>query len=121
MNEPLPPPLPGGASPLLTHRLLWYLIHHLTCWSQYCLIEPHRNGPPASCRLDIAIAQYLRGSEQYPLFDEPAVVWWSDADHALLVPCRLSANGGHLSEDAKAFRVVRTGLSAQGFEQTAAL
>ena len=121
MNEPLHAPLPGGASPLLTHRLLWYLIHHLTCWSQYCLIEPHRNGPPASCRLDIAIAQYLRGSEQYPLFDEPAVVWWSDADHALLVPCRLSANGGHLSEDAKAFRVVRTGLSAQGFEQTAAL
>lgn len=93
---------------LTQRRLLWYLIHHLAQWQQYSLIEPHRDAPPESCRLDLAVAQYLRSSEKHPLFDEPVVIWWSDPDHALLIPCRLQADGTHLSEDATAFRLVRT-------------
>ncbi len=62
---------------MLTHHLLRYLIHylHLPAWPQFHLIEPHHDAPAASCRLDMAVAQYLRSSEKHPLFDEPVVIW----------------------------------------------
>ncbi len=102
---------------MLTHHLLRYLIHHLPQWHQFSLIEPQRDAPAASCRLDMAVAQYLRSSEKHPLFDEPVVVWWSDPDHALLIPCRLQDDGSHLCEDGKAFRLVRANPPAQCAEQ----
>jgi hypothetical protein len=72
--------------------------------------------------LEAVVQAYLRSREKHPLFDEPVVIWWSDADHALLVPCRLQGNGSHLiEEDAKAFRLIRTKPSAQDAGQTASL
>ena len=102
---------------LTSHRLLWYLIHHLSAWQQFTLIEPQRDATPVISALDAVVQTYLRSSEKHPLFDEPVVIWWSDPDHALLIPCRLQNNGTHLTEDAKAFRLVRTNLPAQCAEQ----
>jgi hypothetical protein len=107
---------------MLTQRhLLWYLIHHLPAWQQFTLIEPQRDSPPVNHSLDAVVQAYLRSSEKHPLFDEPVVIWWSDADHALLVPCRLQTNGSHLIEDAKVFRLVRTKPPVQDSEQAASL
>lgn len=107
---------------MLTHRrLLGYLTRHLAEWHQFTLIEPQQEDSPAMYALDAAVQAYLRSSERHPLFDEPVVIWWSDPDHALLIPCRLQANGSHVTEDAKAFRLVRTKPPAQDSEQAASL
>ena len=102
------------------HRLLLYLTRDLPEWQQFTLIEPQRDRAPTMRSLDAAVQAYLRSSDRHPLFDEPVVIWWSDADHALIVPCALHPPGSHLvAEDAKAFRFVRTKPPAQGYEQAA--
>ena len=102
------------------HRLLSYLTRELQEWRQFTLIEPQRDRPPVMHPLDEAVQAYLRSHLPHPLFDHPVVIWWSDADHALIVPCALHTPGSHLvAEDAKAFRFVRTKPPAQANEQAA--
>ncbi len=105
----------------MLEKLLPYLMRHVADWQQYHLVEPKRESAPICTCLETAIQQYLRSSEKHPLFDEPVVIWWSDADHALLIPCRIQTTGRHLSEDSKAFRLVRMKPPAQALEQAASL
>jgi len=94
----------------MPEKLLPYLIRHLQEWQQFALIEPQSGTDPLIASLETAIQQYLRSAEPHPLFDSAVVVWWNEFhDHALLVPCALHAHGRHLvTQDAKAFRLVRT-------------
>jgi hypothetical protein len=103
--------------PAVSRHLLAYLIRFLQGWQQFTLIDPRRDCAPAMHPLDAAVQAYLRSAEPHPLFDQPVVIWWSDPDHALLIPCRLQDDGSHLCEDGKAFRLVRANPPAQCAEQ----
>ena len=106
---------------MMPEKLLPYLIRHLQEWQQFALIEPQRETAPIIASLETAIQQYLRSAEPHPLFDSAVVVWWNESqDHALLVPCALHAHGRHIvTQDAKAFRLVKVKPLAHSPEQAA--
>src|SRR5579872_3066118 len=105
--------------PTAQRRLLPYLLHHVANWQAFLLIAPPCDGSENVQPLDLALQAYLRSGEQHPLFDHPVVVWWSDADHALLIPCALRGDAHCPAGDAHVFRLVRMKPPAHSFEQAA--
>ena len=105
--------------PTAQRRLLPYLLHHVTDWPMFLLIAPPCDSAENAQPLDLAIQAYLRSGDQHPLFDHPVVVWWSDADHALLIPCTLRDDQHWIAEDSQSFRLVRTKPLAQANKQAA--
>lgn len=89
-------------------RLLPYLLHHLAKWHEFLLVAPDNVGDVNMQPLDMAVQAYLRSCAPHPLFDHPVVVWWSDADHALLIPCTLCGDRHRIAGDCRTFRLVRT-------------
>lgn len=102
-------------------RLLPYLLHHVANWQAFLLIAPPRDGAENAQPLDLALQAYLRSGEQHPLFDHPVVVWWGDADHALIIPCALRGDDHCPAGDAPVFRLVRTKPQDQTNDPVASL
>jgi len=105
--------------PIAQRRLLPYLVHHLANWHEFLLVAPDSFGDSSTQPLDVAVQAYLRSCDQHLLFDHPVVIWWSDADHALLIPCALRGDQHWIAGDSQTFRLVRTKPLAFSPEQAA--
>lgn len=105
--------------PTAQRRLLPHLLHHLAIWREFLLVALDNVGDANTQPLDAAVQAYLRSCAPRALFDHPVVIWWSDADHALLIPCTLHGDQHSLAEDSQLFRLVRTRPPAHPTEQAA--